>query len=62
MTKNPTPSFINTVPGQLGYFLSVPQSFAFAADAGSGRQESYFSIANTTAVEGLSELWVGVQP
>ena len=62
-TKNPIPSFINSILGQLGYFLSVPQTFAFAADAGtSGRQMSYFSSANTSAVEGLSELWVGIQP
>jgi hypothetical protein len=60
-TSNTT--FITVLPGQNGYFVTVPQGFAFGADAGATpRAESYFSLANTSAVEGLSELWVGIHP
>src|SRR5262249_8259443 len=56
-------NFVSVVPGQNGFFLTVPQGFGFGVDAGATpRAESYFSIANTTAVEGLSELWVGIHP
>ncbi len=58
--------FMTVVDNQTGYFLTAPSGFAFQSDdagidAGADpRQKSYFSIANTGAVEGLSELWIGV--
>jgi hypothetical protein len=58
--------FMTVIDNQTGYFLTVPSGFTFASDdagvdAGQNpRQKSYFSIANTASVEGLSELWIGL--
>jgi hypothetical protein len=54
--------FLTVVDDQNGYFLTVPSGFDFGGvDAGGNPyQKSYFSSANTAAIEGLSELWVGL--
>jgi hypothetical protein len=56
-------SLIGVVPGQNGYFLTVPPDFDWDQEAGAiPRLESYYSIANTSTIEGLTELWVPNQP
>jgi hypothetical protein len=60
-TKNPNTGLITVVLGQNGYFLQVPPTFSFTgADAGAPRVKSYFASADADAIEGLSELWVGI--
>jgi hypothetical protein len=61
-TLHPSTGLITVVPDQNGYFLKVPPSFSFSgADAGAPRTKSYFASADADAIEGLNELWVGIQ-
>jgi hypothetical protein len=61
-TTHLSAGFVTVVNGQNGYFRTVPPGFDFSGfDGGADpRQKSYFSSANAAAVEGLSELWVGL--
>jgi hypothetical protein len=51
--------FLGVLVNQNGYFNRVSSGFDFGP-AADPRQKSYFSSANTAAIEGLSELWLGL--